>query len=74
MPRAVKFDRYGGIDVLRVVEVDRPVPVEPEVPQRLLQDLRAGALIHAFAYKIAVAIGIQTVAAPDAPAGRLGRQ
>jgi hypothetical protein len=25
MPRAVKFDRYGGIDVLRVVEVDRPV-------------------------------------------------
>ena len=25
MPRAVKFDRYGGIDVMRVVEVDRPV-------------------------------------------------
>jgi NADPH:quinone reductase-like Zn-dependent oxidoreductase len=25
MPRAVKFDKYGGIDVLRVVEVDRPV-------------------------------------------------
>jgi amidase len=23
MPRAVRFDRYGGIDVLRVVEVDR---------------------------------------------------
>ena len=26
MPRAVKFDKYGGIDVLRVVEVDRPAP------------------------------------------------
>jgi NADPH:quinone reductase-like Zn-dependent oxidoreductase len=26
MPRAVKFDKYGGIDVLHVVEVDRPVP------------------------------------------------
>src|SRR5262249_9548130 len=35
------------------------VPVEPKVPQRLLQDLRAGALIHALAHKIAVAFGIQ---------------
>lgn len=26
MPRAVKFDRYGGVEVLRVVEVDRPFP------------------------------------------------
>ncbi len=26
MPNAVKFDRYGGIDVLQVVKVDRPVP------------------------------------------------
>jgi len=26
MPRAVKFDKYGGVDVLHVVEVDRPVP------------------------------------------------
>jgi NADPH:quinone reductase-like Zn-dependent oxidoreductase len=26
MPRAVKFDKYGGIEVLRVVEVERPVP------------------------------------------------
>lgn len=26
MPKAVRFDRYGGIDVLRVVEVERPVP------------------------------------------------
>jgi pimeloyl-ACP methyl ester carboxylesterase len=26
MPRAVRFDRYGGIDVLYIGEVDRPVP------------------------------------------------
>jgi NADPH:quinone reductase-like Zn-dependent oxidoreductase len=26
MPRAVRFDRYGGIDVLQVGEVERPVP------------------------------------------------
>jgi NADPH:quinone reductase-like Zn-dependent oxidoreductase len=26
VPRAVRFDEYGDIDVLRVVEVDRPVP------------------------------------------------
>lgn len=26
MPRAVRFDHYGGIEVLQVVEVDRPIP------------------------------------------------
>src|SRR5690349_24891364 len=26
MPRAVRFDRYGGIDVLDVVDVPAPVP------------------------------------------------
>src|SRR5580698_4930476 len=26
MPRAVRFDKYGGLDVLQVVEVDRPQP------------------------------------------------
>src|SRR5580692_9869196 len=26
MPLAVRFDEYGDIDVLKVVEVDRPVP------------------------------------------------
>jgi NADPH:quinone reductase-like Zn-dependent oxidoreductase len=26
MPRAVRFDKYGGLDVLQVVEVDRPIP------------------------------------------------
>ncbi len=26
MPRAVRFDRYGGLEVLKVEEVDRPIP------------------------------------------------
>src|SRR5690242_5601623 len=47
------------------------VPVESKVPQRLLQDLRTSALIHAFADKIAVALRIQAIAPPDARARRL---
>jgi NADPH:quinone reductase-like Zn-dependent oxidoreductase len=35
MPRAVKFDKYGGIDVLRIVEVDRPVPGPKQVLIRM---------------------------------------
>jgi NADPH:quinone reductase-like Zn-dependent oxidoreductase len=35
MPRAVKFDKYGGIDVLRVVEVDQPVPGPKQVLIRM---------------------------------------
>jgi NADPH:quinone reductase-like Zn-dependent oxidoreductase len=35
MPRAVRFDRYGGIDVLRVVEVERPVPGPSQVLVRI---------------------------------------
>jgi NADPH:quinone reductase-like Zn-dependent oxidoreductase len=31
MPRAVRFDKYGGIDVLHLVEVDRPVPGPEQV-------------------------------------------
>jgi NADPH:quinone reductase-like Zn-dependent oxidoreductase len=31
----VKFDKYGGIDVLRVVEVDRPVPGPGQVVVRM---------------------------------------
>jgi NADPH:quinone reductase-like Zn-dependent oxidoreductase len=31
MPRAVRFDEYGGVDVLRVVEVERPVPSAGQV-------------------------------------------
>jgi NADPH:quinone reductase-like Zn-dependent oxidoreductase len=39
MPRAVRFNEYGGIDVLRVVEVDRPVP---SAGQALVQVKAAG--------------------------------
>jgi NADPH:quinone reductase-like Zn-dependent oxidoreductase len=31
VPRAVRFDEYGGVDVLQVVEVPRPVPGVGEV-------------------------------------------
>ncbi len=31
MPRAVRFDQYGDVDVLNVVEVERPVPGPAEV-------------------------------------------
>jgi NADPH:quinone reductase-like Zn-dependent oxidoreductase len=31
MPKAVRFDEYGGIDVLKVVEVPQPVPGPGEV-------------------------------------------
>jgi NADPH:quinone reductase-like Zn-dependent oxidoreductase len=40
MPQAVRFDEYGGLDVLRVVEVPRPVPAAGEV----LVDVRAAAI------------------------------
>jgi NADPH:quinone reductase-like Zn-dependent oxidoreductase len=35
MPRAVRFDKYGGVDVLRVVEVNRPVPGPNQVLVRV---------------------------------------
>ena len=35
MPQAVRFDEYGGVDVLRVVEVDRPVPGPGQVLVRV---------------------------------------
>src|SRR6266540_3449813 len=35
MPRAVRFDEYGGIDVLRVVEIERPVPGPGQVLVRV---------------------------------------
>jgi NADPH:quinone reductase-like Zn-dependent oxidoreductase len=31
MPKAVRFDNYGGIDVLAIVDVPRPVPGEGQV-------------------------------------------
>ena len=45
--------------------------VEMQLPQRLFQDLRAGASIHALLDEIAVAVGIKAVAPPDARARRL---
>jgi NADPH:quinone reductase-like Zn-dependent oxidoreductase len=35
MPQAVRYDEFGGVDVLRVEEVDRPVPSEGEVLVRV---------------------------------------
>jgi NADPH:quinone reductase-like Zn-dependent oxidoreductase len=35
MPRAVKFDKYGGIDVLQVREVPRPTPGKGQVLVRV---------------------------------------
>src|ERR1700716_1695718 len=31
MPKAVRYDEFGGIDVLRVDEVERPVPGDGQV-------------------------------------------
>ena len=28
MPEAVRFDHYGGLGVLQVVEVERPTPLQ----------------------------------------------
>jgi NADPH:quinone reductase-like Zn-dependent oxidoreductase len=35
MPMAVRFDRYGDVDVLQVVEVPRPVPKDSQVVVRV---------------------------------------
>lgn len=35
MPRAVRFDHYGGVEVLQVVEVDRPEPGAGQVLVRV---------------------------------------
>jgi len=40
MPKAVRFDEYGGVDVLKVVEVPRPVPGPGQV---LVQVKAAGS-------------------------------
>src|ERR1700722_10364519 len=40
MPLAVRFDEYGDIDVLKVVEVDRPVPG----PGQVLVTVKAAAI------------------------------
>ena len=40
MPRAVRFNNYGGLEVLQVVEVDRP---EPE-PGKVLVRVKAAGI------------------------------
>jgi NADPH:quinone reductase-like Zn-dependent oxidoreductase len=40
MPKAVRFDEYGGIDVLHVAEVARPVPGAGQ----LLVEVKAAAI------------------------------
>lgn len=35
MPQAVRYDEYGGIDVLRVTEVERPIPGEGQALVRV---------------------------------------
>jgi len=56
MPTAVRYDQYGGIDVLRVTEVDRPVPGRGQVLVKVKAaginpgeaKIRAGALADRF--------------------------
>jgi NADPH:quinone reductase-like Zn-dependent oxidoreductase len=40
MPRAVRFDRYGNVDVLRVVQVERPRPG----PRQVLVQVKAAGI------------------------------
>ena len=40
MPRAVRFRHYGDIDVLQVVDVERPVPG----PGRVLVNIKAASI------------------------------
>src|ERR1700686_1736462 len=35
MPKAVRYDEFGGIEVLRVKEVERPVPGDGQVLVRV---------------------------------------
>ena len=35
MPKVVRYDEFGGIDVLRVAEVERPVPADGQVLVRV---------------------------------------
>ncbi len=56
MTKAVRYDRFGGIDVLRVEDVERPVPADHEVLVRVAAAginpsesvIRTGALAEMF--------------------------
>ena len=43
MPRAVRFDHYGDIDVLKVVEVERPI-LDPAHPGEVLVRVKAAGI------------------------------
>ncbi len=40
MPKAVRFDQYGGVEVLQVVDVERPVPG----PGQVLVNVKAAGI------------------------------
>ena len=56
MPKAVRYNEFGGLDVLRVVEVDRPVPGAGQVLTQVKAAginpseaaIRTGAVAHIF--------------------------
>ncbi len=56
MPKAVRYDGFGGIEVLRVDEVERPVPADGQVLVRVRAAginpseaaIRTGAVAHIF--------------------------
>jgi NADPH:quinone reductase-like Zn-dependent oxidoreductase len=56
MPKAVRYDGFGGIEVLRVDEVERPVPGDGQVLVRVKAAginpseaaIRTGAVAHIF--------------------------
>ena len=56
MPKAVRYDEFGGIEVLRVDEVERPVPGDEQVLVRVKAAginpseaaIRTGAVAHIF--------------------------
>jgi NADPH:quinone reductase-like Zn-dependent oxidoreductase len=51
MPRQVRFDHYGGVEVLELTEVDRPAPADGE----LLLSVKAAG-INPFDYKLRLGV------------------
>ncbi|MFE6844510.1 hypothetical protein [Streptomyces sp. NPDC057686] len=68
MPRAVRYDEFGGIDVLRVGEVERPAPGDGQVLVRVKADginpsraaIRTGALADLFPSTFPSGQGVKT--------------
>ena len=65
MPKAVRYDGFGGIDVLRVEEVERPVPGDGQVLVRVKAAginpseavIRTGAVAELFPVDVPVRAG-----------------